>query len=148
MKRFVAVFKIAMLVLLGLLSIKMMYSSPITGETESVSGKNIEHLDCPIGKYAKPFFTISGSQTKFYVMKLFVHQTRCNNDSDKIIGKNVSFVYFNNSDGKSEVIQLSLDGKAIYTESEFVGRRKSMGALVFLAIVGYSIWLFVSSKKA
>ncbi|MFS1701444.1 hypothetical protein [Alteromonas sp. AMM-1] len=147
MKRYVAVIRLGMLVLLGLLSIKMMYDTPISSETQSVIAQSIETLACPTGKYAKPYFTISGSPTEFYVMKEFVNRTGCNNEPNRLIGKKPSFTYFDNAEGESKVVQISIGARVIYSKSEFVGKSQSTGAILFFAVIGYSIFLFVAGKK-
>ncbi|MBO9490851.1 hypothetical protein J7384_10830 [Endozoicomonas sp. G2_1] len=148
MKRLVAVFKVVIIVLLGALSLKVMYSNPIKGETKTVFAKTIEQLNCPVGKYADPYFIIVGSQTKFYVMKEFVYWTDCDTEPNKLMGKKVSFIYFISTDLKSEVIQLSLEGNSIYTKNEFIGKTKLIGVLLFFGVMAFLIWSLVTRKRA
>ncbi len=148
MKKLVLIFKVFFLVLLGVLSVKMMYGDPVQKRTESLSEKRIDYAECPTDKYARPFFRVKGDETKFHVIKEFAYRTGCSgNKESTIIGKSVSFSYFKDSQTSGKVVEVSINGNQIYSQNEFVGKSTSAGALLFIVVIAFSIWSFFGVKR-
>ena len=147
MKKLIPIFKAVLLLALGVLAVKMMYGSPIQEPTSSIFAQVINYAECPTDKYARPFFKIKGSDTRFHVVKAFIYRMGCSDKQESsLIGKSVSFVYFNDSPTSAKVIQLSVDGHQVYSQNEFVGQSTAMGALLFMAVIAFAVWGFLSAK--
>ena len=148
MKKLVLIFKVVFLVLLGVLSVKMMYGDPVQKPIESLLAQRIDYAECPTDKYARPFFQVKGDETKFHVIKEFAYRTGCSgNRESSIIGKSVSFSYFKDSPISGKVVEVSINGSQIYSQNEFVGKSTSAGALLFMVVVAFSIWSFFGVKR-
>ena len=148
MKKLVLTFKVVFLVLLGVLSVKMMYGDPVQKPIESLLAQRIDYAECPTDKYARPFFQVKGDDTKFHVIKEFTYRTGCSGKKEStIIGKSVSFSYFKDSPTSGKVVEVSINGSQIYSQSEFVGKSTSAGALLFMVVVAFSIWSFFGVKR-
>ncbi len=55
MKKLVRIFKVVFLVLLGALSVKMMYGDPVRKPTELLLEQRIDYAECLTDKYAAIF---------------------------------------------------------------------------------------------
>ena len=117
MKKLVLIFKVVFLVLLGVLSVKMMYGDPVQKPIESLLAQRIDYAECPTDKYARPFFQVKGDETKFHVIKEFAYRTGCSGKKEStIIGKSVSFSYFKDSPTSGKVVEVSINGSAYFGE--------------------------------
>lgn len=147
MDTLITIVRVFFLLTLGALSVNMMYGDPVGEPTEAMFSAVIDYVECPIGKYARPFIKVKGNETKFHVMKDFVYRIGCFDEQESLlIGELASFVYFKDTPSSGEVIEISVSGKHIYKRSEFVGKTTSTGALLFMVVVSLAAWFYFSAK--
>ncbi len=149
MDRLVSTFRVLFIATLLMLSMKLMFGNPITGEIHKIDEQTINFIDCSIGRHANPFFRIENMKLKFYVLDHFVYQTKCNeNQESNLIGSDVTFLYFQNSPNTGKVIEISLSGRQIYNQHEFTSKSFATGVILFFVTILFGFWCFFSAKKA
>jgi hypothetical protein len=149
MNRFVKFTRIIFLVTLLLLSVKLILGNPIKGKTVKVDSGIISYAECSRGRHATPFLQTENSDLKFYVLDDFVYMVDCSeNQKTSFIGKSASFTYFKNSSNSGKIIEISVDGRQIYTQTDFLGKTFATGVILFFVVVLFGVWSFYSAKDA